>query len=377
MDLRNLLLDTSLEPCYHGGAFFESIGNEFENLDLIDDVINADVLDAWFPPSPKVISLLRDYLPWVIRTSPPTNCEGLISAISRARKLPPESVLPGGGSSSLIFLALRHWLGPSSRALVLDPTYGEYLHVMENVIGCRVDRFKLDPDDGYEVDLARLDEALRKPYDLVVLVNPNNPTGRHIPRQELEALARRAPPETLFWIDEAYIDYVGQDETLEAFSSASKNVIVCKSMSKVYSLSGLRVGYLCGPPRIISQLRPLNPPWAVGLPGQVAGVAALQDEDYYLGRYHETHNIRRQLHSYLESKCQCKVVPGSANFLFLQLPESAPPTETVMERCRKQHLFLRDPAATTPRLGERSLRVAVKDSTTNIRMVGILNEVLK
>src|ERR1043166_154764 len=101
--------------CYHGGAFFNAIGAEFEDLSRRHDIINADVLDAWFPPSPKVLAALEDDLPWLLRTSPPTNCEGLRRVIARTRGVAPENILPGGGSSDLIFLALRHWLTSSSR----------------------------------------------------------------------------------------------------------------------------------------------------------------------------------------------------------------------------------------------------------------------
>ena len=77
-------------------------------------------------------------------------------------------------------------------------------------------------------------------YDLVVLVNPNNPTGRHISRTELEGVLRRVPAQIRVWINEAYIDYLGAAESLERFAAESENVIVCKSMSKVYALSGTR-----------------------------------------------------------------------------------------------------------------------------------------
>ena len=235
----------------------------FDSLERIGDVISADVLDAWFPPSPAVIDVLKEHLSWAMGTSPPTESEGLVKRIARARGVARESVIAGAGSSSLIFLSLRHWLTRESRALVLDPSYGEYAHVLENVVGCSVDRLVLSRGDGYEVDLDRLERRLRGQYDLVIIVNPNNPTGRHIPRQELEGVIRRASPETLFWIDETYVDYVDKSESIERFASESENVVVCKSMSKVYALSGLRVGYLCGPSSIIGPLRLLNPPWSV------------------------------------------------------------------------------------------------------------------
>ena len=367
----------SQRSSYHGGAFFDAIGREFDSLERINDVISADVLDAWFPPSPAVIDVLQEHLSWAARTSPPTESEGLTSRIARTRGVARESVIAGAGSSSLIFLALRHWLTRESRALVLDPSYGEYAHVLENVVRCSVDRLVLSRSDGYEVDLDRLEQRLRGRYDLVIIVNPNNPTGRHIPRRDLEGLVRAVSPETLFWIDETYVDYVDKSESIERFASESENVVVCKSMSKVYALSGLRVGYLCGPSSIIGPLRLLNPPWSVSLPGQIAAVAALQDPDYYCQRFRETHDLRTRLADDLLALGDTEVTPGVANYLLCQLPADGPTAQKVIERCRRDNLFLRDASATSASLGPWSVRIAVKDATTNRRMVDILGRTLK
>ncbi len=362
--------------CFHGGQSFEVIGTDFTHLERIRDVINADVLDAWFSPSPKVIDRLGAYLHWIVRTSPPTDCEGLVESISRHRDVPEDSVLAGAGSSNLIFLALREWLDPSSRVLLLNPTYGEYAHVCEAVIGCRVERFQLSPEDGFVVNTCTLAREIAKGYDLVVLVNPNNPTGRHIPRMELERLVGDAPATTNFWIDETYVDYVGPYASLERFAAGSPNVVVCKSMSKAYALSGLRVGYLCGNPGTIGGLRRVTPPWAVSLPGQIAAVAALGDLKYYEERHIDTNVLREGLCSALGSMGIDEVIPGVANFLMFFLPDNSPPRTAVFERCQRQGLFLRDPSVSAPELGSRAVRIAVKDAETNRRMVDILESIL-
>ena len=362
--------------CYHGGAFFGAIGPEFDNLERANEIINADVLDAWFPPSPTAVAALGEHLAWAARTSPPTHSEGLVEVIARTRGVAQESVLPGAGSSSLIFLAFRHWLTSSSRALILEPSYGEYAHILENVVKCQVARHVLSREDGYRVDLERLERDLAGEYDLAVIVNPNNPTGRHVPREELAALLQRAPSATKFWIDEAYVDYAGEGQSLETFAAGNRNVVVCKSMSKAYALSGLRVGYLCGPSPVIAELRLISPPWAVSLPGQITGVMALKDPEYYSRKYSETRLLRAQLADGLRNLGGLAIVPGEANFLLFDLPADGPDAGTVIERCQQRNLFLRDIAATAPSLGPRAVRIAVKDTATNRRMVEILGRVL-
>ncbi len=358
--------------CFHGGTFFKAIGEGFDSLGRKAAVINADVLDAWFAPSPKVIAGLQEHLEWLLKTSPPTACEGLITNIARARGVKPVNILPGAGSSDLIFRTLRHWLSRGSHALILDPTYGEYAHVLEEVIGATVDRLPVFRRNGYEVDLDRLQGALGDGYDLVVLVNPNSPTGRHIPRQALELVLKHAPRSTRIWLDETYVDYVDPDQSLEQFAAQSENVIVCKSMSKAYALSGVRVGYLCAGGHQLEALRAITPPWAVSLPAQFAASRAMEDPAYYASRYAETRQLRQQLGEELQ-KLGWEVIPGSANFLLCHLPENGPSADELIQQCQREGLFLRNPVTMGSELGSRSIRIAVKDAATNARMLSIID----
>jgi histidinol-phosphate/aromatic aminotransferase/cobyric acid decarboxylase-like protein len=362
--------------CFHGGAFFEAIGTGFEALERRESVINADVLDAWFPPSPKVLDAMRNHLPWLMRTSPPTQSEGMKAAIARARGVPAENILPGAGSSDLIYLAFRQWLTGNSRVLILDPTYGEYVHILVNVIGCKVDRMVLPRCNGYAVDLEELEARIRMGYDLIVLVNPNNPTGRHIPRVDLERVLRAVPAHTRVWIDEAYLEYVGPDESLERFAARSEGVLVSKSMSKVYALSGMRAAYLCGPMHQLADLIPWTPPWAVSLVAQVAAVRALDDTAYYAERYAETNWLREQLIDGLRSFGIQEIVPGRANFVMFHLEEEHPTVESLVKESRESGVFLRDVSSMGTHLGSRALRIAVKDRRSNRIILETLEKVL-
>ncbi len=158
-------------------------------------------------------------------------------------------------------------------------------HVLEKVIGCRVERLLLHRNENYRLDPRRLEAQFATGYDLIVLVNPNSPAGQHVPRVELERVLRTAPPSTRIWVDETYVDYAGPGESLESFAARSENVIVCKSMSKTYALSGARVAYLCAGAH---QLEIFACPDAAlgGQPtGASGGSEALEDTDYYAARY--------------------------------------------------------------------------------------------
>jgi histidinol-phosphate/aromatic aminotransferase/cobyric acid decarboxylase-like protein len=147
---------------------------------------------------------------------------------------------------------------------------------------------------------------------------------------------------------------------------------VCKSLSKGLALSGVRVAYLCGARRLVDPLRRFIPPWAVSLPAQLAVVAALRDSAYYLHRYRETHALREELATGLRAHCGLDVLGGATNSVLCHLPDSGPTAAQVAHLCRERGLFIRDAGATSRTLGNRVLRVAVKDGDTNRRIVQLM-----
>lgn len=365
------------EACAHGGAFFEALGEEFDDLGRRGDIVNADVLDAWFDPAPGVVAALHEHLPWLLRTSPPTRSEGLVRVIARARGVPEAHVLAAGGSSELIFLALPRFVSRGAKALLLDPTYGEYAHLLGKVIGARVERFPLSRAAGWRPDADALAAAVRASRpELLVIVNPNSPTGVHLPRAGLEAVLAALPPGAKAWVDETYVDYAGPGASLEAFAAASDRVVVVKSMSKVYALSGVRAAYAVGPRALLDPLRTFVPPWAVGLLAQVAAVRALEDPAWYAARWAETHALRARLAADLRA-LGLDVVEGCTNFLLAHLPASGPTAAVLVARCMAGGVYLRDCGDLGATMGDRTVRTAVKDAATNARIVAAIAAALR
>ncbi|WP_426367401.1 aminotransferase class I/II-fold pyridoxal phosphate-dependent enzyme [Streptomyces sp. E-08] len=375
-------LDVEFAPradgCEHGGAFFSAIGTDFRTLARRHEVVAADVLDAWFPPSPQVRAVLAEDPGWAARTSPPTGAEGLLAEIAGVRGLPVESLVVGAGSSDLIFRAFGRWLTPGSRVLLLDPSYGEYAHVTERVIGCRVDRLRLRREDGWLLDPARLAAATADGrYDLVVVVNPNNPTGRHAPADALRAVIEASPARTRWWIDEAYLGYVDPAESLAGLAAVDPRVVVCTSLSKMYALSGMRAAYLVADPDTAGELRRWTPPWPVSLPAQLAAVTALRDPGYYAERWARTGELRRALAAELaELDGFFSVDEGLANFLTVTLPPNGPGAARLVRECRRHDVYLRDLSPMSPAYEGRTFRVAVRDAKENARIVAACRSAL-
>jgi histidinol-phosphate/aromatic aminotransferase/cobyric acid decarboxylase-like protein len=352
----------------HGGEFFHSIGEDFRSLERSREIVNADVLDAWFDPAPEVLARLHEYLPFLARTSPPLHAEGLVQAIAETRGIPEECVLTGSGSSSLLFSCLPRLIEPGSTALLLDPTYGEYAHLAETVLEAQIARLKLAPEREFLVDAGEMRELTRAlTPEAVFLVNPNSPTGRLWPRAELLAWLDDLPESTLVLVDETYIDYAGA-ESLESEAVRRKNLVVVKSMSKAYALSGLRVGYLVAHADLADELYKYLPPWPVGLLAQVAAVEALRRTDYYRARWAETHALRREVCERLAAIEGLKPHDSEANFYLLELDEPA----RAAARLRERGIFVREGAAMGGGLADRFLRIAVKDRDQNERIAAAL-----
>ena len=147
-------------------------------------------------------------------------------------------------------------------------------------------------------------------------------------------------------------------------------------MSKVYALSGVRAAYLCCPPHLLETLKHLTPPWAISLPAQAAAIAALKDAPYYKQKYSETHELRNDLKQKLFDLGIVEVIEGVANFLLFFLPDHFPTKDIFLKYCKRQNLFLRDVQNMGESLGDNAIRIAIKDKSTNNKMIDIIEKMV-
>jgi histidinol-phosphate/aromatic aminotransferase/cobyric acid decarboxylase-like protein len=193
-----------------------------------------------------------------------------------------------------------------------------------------------------------------------------------VEREVLGDLIRRHPEQT-FWVDETYIDFAtiatGRNQSLEDLNLP--NLVVCKSLSKFYGLSGLRVGYLVADENRVSDWDVFSPPWSVGLIGQVAGVLALQSDPYYRARAIETHEYARDLEEALV-ELEFRVVPTSTNFVFAQRSG----VKELCARLAERGVFVRDASSLSPRFADEWLRIAVKAPEQQDRLIAELRSIL-
>lgn len=361
--------------CYHGGKSWDASKFDFV---VRDSLVVADVLDSPFPPCPEALNVLREQLERCCQESPPTQCEELIETIAKIRGVQANHVAVSSGSSSLMFSFLPQLLSTESRVLVLSPMYGEYSHILTHVIGCEMTNFVLHRENGFRIDVEELIHQSRQ-HDAVILVNPNSPTGVYC--EEMSEIIYRIQDEgesptrcKMIWVDETYIDYIPDAHSLEPLVATTPSLIVCKSMSKCYALSGLRVAYTVS--QKITELRRFIPPWAVSLPGQLAAIAALKNPTYYNQQYTIIHEQRMRLSQELQQQ-NFSVLPGVANFILTFLPENTHHTSSsFIEACKEKGVFIRDAQNMGVSLGNNSVRFAIRSSEENERILECVKQVL-
>ena len=368
-------LNQNHDACYHGGASWAASGLDFNRR---RELVVADVLDSPFPPCPEVIELISDNLISSCHESPPTQCEPLINKISQVRTIEEANILVSSGSSSLMFSLLPNLLNKDSRVLILSPMYGEYLHILTHVIGCHITHFPLHPEDGFVINSADFVEVSRQ-HDAVIIVNPNSPTGVYTP--DLAAMVTRILDNAenishckMIWVDETYIEYVDDASSLESLTSQHEELIICKSMSKCYALSGLRVAYAVT--TRACYLRKFIPPWSVSLPAQLGAIAALSNQEYYAEQYSIVHENRVELNKHL-IHLGFETYPSVANYILTRLPESIGlSSNQFIILCRQQDVFIRDAENMGVTLDSRYVRFAVKSRIENQRIIDCMTNLL-
>jgi len=196
-----------------------------------------------------------------IQPYPTAEGDGVSRFYQEKFQLQRAEVLPGNGSTELIYLVPRAL--DIQRALVVAPSYHDYERASA-LAGARVVRYFLSPESGFTLtDAEDLMEGMRH-ADAVWIGRPNNPTGTMLPQQTILDLSDRFP-NTRFIIDEAFIQFVDawEQETLLARKLRRPNVLIIHSITKFYALAGIRLGGIVGHPDLISRLRRIKEPWTV------------------------------------------------------------------------------------------------------------------
>lgn len=244
----------------------------------------------------------------------------LIADIARAHGLPEDRIVLGAGSVALLQTILQAVSDPGAVALYAWRSF-ELYPILTDLAGIRSVRVPLVKEVH---DLRGMASQVTEYTRVVIVCNPNNPTGTVLGQAELRGLLELVPSDCLIVLDEAYWEYVRHPDARSGLSFCQDwpNLAVLRTFSKAYGLAGLRVGYLVGDPYVVMQLRKACLPYSLSVVAQAAARAALRMGDQLLERVEETVAERTRVRKDLLA-AGWVVPPSEANFLWLRLGEAS------------------------------------------------------
>lgn len=241
----------------------------------------------------------------------------LRQALGRLHRIDPARIVCGTGSGELLALAASAFAGPGDQVL-----YVRYGFSLYDIVARRAGAEPVvapDLDYGTDVDalLARVSERTR----VVFVANPNNPTGRFLPRAELVRLHAALPPHVLLVIDQAYAEYVdpADDDGGLQLAAAYPNVLVTRTFSKAYGLAGERVGWATGDVELIGLLNRIRGPFNVAAAAQAAAAAAVGDQGFVERSREHNRSERTRFVAAVDAlgNYGLRAVPSEANFVLV------------------------------------------------------------
>lgn len=248
---------------------------------------------------------------------PDGDSTALREALGRMHAIDPARIIMGAGSGELLYLAASAYAGPGDEVL-----FSQYAFSLYDIVARRCGAEPVEaPARAYGTDVDALLAAVTERTRVVLVANPNNPTGTYLPRAEIARLHAALPAGVLLVLDQAYAEYVApelDDGSLE-LAASQPNVLVTRTFSKAYGLAGERVGWGTGPQAVIEVLNRIRGAFNVSNEAQAMALVALADQDFVAHSRQHNAAVRSRFVTALEALGNhgVSVVPSEANFVLV------------------------------------------------------------
>lgn len=283
---------------------------------------------------------------------------GLIAALATYVETSPERIIAGAGLDDVFTTTALTIIDPGDEVIISEPTFGVYRSLFE-LHGAQIVNVPLGPAPYFVLPVDGIVEAMTERTKLVIICNPNNPTGTLYGKREIESIIAAAP--CLVAIDEAYAEFSGTSHL--DLADRHPNVILYRTMSKFAGLAGYRIGYGIFPEAILPWARRATPAFCnLSAISAAVAIASLGDLDHVMANVRTLVEERERLARELRRMDGAEVYPSAANFLLVALPVSD--SFRVVATLAAQQVFVRRFAE--PALGlAHCIRVSVGSRTEN------------
>jgi threonine-phosphate decarboxylase len=334
-------------------GFDRSHGGSPQSGSLIDFSVSTNP----FGPPPDVLAAYHKASA-TLAFYPEPYAATLTAAIAHHLGIEPGKVLAGNGSIQLIYLIARV-LRPT-RPFVVIPTFSEIANSLMTV-GAIPAPIRLRRECGFQIDRNDIEEAIAQGADALFLGRPNSPTGSMMDLAGVAAIAERC------WcvIDEAFIEFADDPASAAALVKEYPRLIVIRSMTKLYAIPGLRLGYLVGSADVVVNLARALEPWSVSGPATAVGLACIGQSDRWRDELRSTLRAERvYLEQQLSALPNFTVFPSKANFLMFEVPRP----EAFRVHMLQHGIMVRDLTA-LPGAGPGLFRIAARSRADNDRLI--------
>jgi histidinol-phosphate aminotransferase len=314
-------------------------------------VVKLNTNENPYPASPRVLQALREVTAEQLRRYPHPDARAFRETAARVHGVSPEMILATNGGDELLACVVRACAGEGDRVAFLDPSYSLY-PVLAQMQGARPVVLTYQDDWGLPEGIEETDARV------FLIVNPNAPSGTFESPERLREIARRF--QGLILIDEAYVDFAPSHAL--ALTRELPNIVVLRSLSKGYSLAGMRFGYAVGPPAVLRELRKVRDSYPCDAVAIAAATAAIEDQEYARSTWEKIKAERTRLSAELRKR-GFTLPESHANFVLAQVPGEAKP---LYERLKGRGVLVR--YFDRPRLADK-LRITVGTPEQNDRLL--------
>jgi threonine-phosphate decarboxylase len=324
-------------------------------------------------PPPGLIGYLKHHID-VVGSFPEVDGREISERFAGSCGIDPDRVLAGNGTTQIIYS-----IPPAleiKRALIVGPTYSDYADA------CHLHNVKTtfvfaEASKKFQIDINQMKTRLDK-VNAVFICNPNNPTGSLISPDELKSLCRSYPG-TYFIIDESYLPFVPDGDALSLRKLDSGNLLVLSSISKIFAIPGLRIGFVISAAEIIKKFQRFLQPWSVNSLAQLAVrhlTAVENGADVFIEKTQR--HIQAERRRFLDAAkdfSDIQLFPSTTNFMLAKLPYDLQ-AEDVINQLARDKILIRN-CHNFNGLSNRYVRISLKTPETNRLLAEKLSAIVR
>ncbi len=381
---------------FHGGNIYKVFREK--NLKEILDY-SSNINPYGIPESLK--SRIIENLEILERYPDPDYVE-LREKLAHLNKIDISDIVLGNGATEIIFLFMKV-INPK-KILIVSPTFGEYERAVKATeiprdivsLSCsgdnknienkeiEIEYFELKESDDFKLNIGNLKNELEKKYDLLIICNPNNPTGKFLKLAQTEEILKECNKyDTKLFIDEAFIEFLadGMKESIINTEENKKNLFVTRAFTKFFAIPGLRLGYgMYFDKELEQKISEKKEPWSVNNIAEMAGLTVLDNTEYIEKTLKWITKEKIYMYEKLNEISGIKVYETEVNFITGKIDEKlfseGLNVKILREKMLEQGILIRD-ASNFKFLDERFFRLAIKDRASNDRVIKVLKEIFR